>query len=57
MNLIFLSPDIQEKLLFRAPVSMGEEQIHLRDVQTLTAEMQWPAQRIGFQTLEFGVRE
>jgi hypothetical protein len=33
MDLLLLAPDVQEALLFLAPVERGQEPIHLREVR------------------------
>ena len=45
MNLLNLAPDLQEEILFLAPVFKGRDPIHLEDLQALTALLDWPSQR------------
>ena len=45
MNLLQLAPDLQEEILFLAPVLKGRDPIHLEDLQALTALLDWPSQR------------
>lgn len=55
MNLTFLAPDIQERLLFLETVSRNEEAVQLRHLQQLTSEPHWAVQRDGFRALAFGL--
>ena len=45
MNLIHLSPDIQEALLFLPPTRRGRDTIILADVQPIAAALDWRKQR------------
>ena len=52
LNLLALAPDLQEALLFLAPVERGRDPIHLGQLQPLTAILDWQAQRCLWQMLE-----
>ena len=45
MNLLHLAPDLQEKILFLAPVLKGRDPIHLEGLQALAALLDWQSQR------------
>jgi len=45
MNLLNLAPDLQEEILFLAPVLKGRDPIHLEDLQSLAALLDWQSQR------------
>jgi hypothetical protein len=45
LNLVHLAPDIQEQLLFLAPVHAGRDPILLRQLQPLAALALWEQQR------------
>jgi hypothetical protein len=45
MNLVHLSPDIQEALLFLPPTLRGRDAIILADVQPIAAALDWRKQR------------
>lgn len=45
MNLQFLAPDIQEQLLFLAPLSAGRAPVLLRDLQPIARHFCWEKQR------------
>ena len=45
MNLLVLSPDIQEALLFLPPTEKGRDPIHLGQLQPLAALLDWRQQR------------
>jgi hypothetical protein len=45
MNLLHLSPDIQEALLFLPPTLRGRDAIILADVQPIAAALDWRKQR------------
>jgi hypothetical protein len=45
MNLLHLAPDLQEKILFLAPVLKGRDAIHLEDLLALAALLDWQSQR------------
>jgi hypothetical protein len=45
MNLLLLAPDIQESLLFLAPVTRGRCEIHLRLLQPIAQVADWQKQR------------
>jgi len=50
MNLLCLSPDIQEAILFSAPVVNGRPQVTERDVRPIAAETSWAMQRRAWAT-------
>lgn len=45
MNLTLLAPDLQEELLFLAPVTAGRDPLVLRALQSLATELDWNRQR------------
>src|SRR5262245_31235332 len=45
MNLLHLAPDLQEEVLFLAPVLKGRDPIHLENLQGLAALVDWQSQR------------
>ena len=45
MNLLHLAPDLQEEILFLAPVLKGRDPIHLENLQALIALLDWQSQR------------
>jgi len=45
MNLLHLTPDIQEELLFLPPVTDGRDPIHERMLRPVAAEIGWEEQR------------
>jgi len=45
MNLMQLAPDIQEQILFLAPVARGRDPIHLHQLQPLATILDWRKQR------------
>ena len=45
MNLLHLAPDLQEEILFLAPVLKGRDPIHLENLQGLAALLDWHSQR------------
>src|SRR6266404_7011759 len=45
MNLLNLAPDIQEKLLFLAPVRSWRDPVSERSLRTIVAEPSWKQQR------------
>ncbi len=45
MNLTLLAPDLQEALLFLAPVARGRDPIVLRDLQPIATTSAWAEQR------------
>ena len=51
MNLLHLSPDIQEELLFLPRVTIGRDMIHEKILRPITAETDWRKQREQWQTL------
>jgi hypothetical protein len=51
MNLLVLSPDIQEALLFLPPTQQGRDPIHLGQLQPLAALLDWRQQRRRWQQL------
>lgn len=46
MNLLHLSPAIQEQLLFLPRVGPGEPEIRLRDLQRVAREVEWGRQGV-----------
>lgn len=46
MNLIHLSPDIQEAILFLPRTERGRDPVILRDLQPIAAKLVWREQRI-----------
>lgn len=51
MNLLHLSPDIQEALLFVSPAADGRETINEHALRRVTMCSNWSAQRVSFQDL------
>jgi hypothetical protein len=51
MNLLCLAPDIQESLLFLAPVERGRDPLVLRDLLPIAAEPDWQRQRRKWREL------
>ena len=51
MNLLHLAPDLQEEILYLAPVLKGRDPIHLEDLQALTALVDWQEQRRRWNTM------
>ena len=45
MSLLHLAPDLQEQILFLPPILKGRDPIHLEDLQTLAALLDWQQQR------------
>ena len=45
MDLLLLAPDVQEALLFLAPVERGHDPIHLREVRYVCQAPAWEEQR------------
>jgi hypothetical protein len=45
MNLLFLAPDLQERLLFLPEVHGGRSGVVVRDLQPITREPCWERQR------------
>jgi hypothetical protein len=45
MNLRLLAPDLQEQLLFLPRIEGGRAEIHLRELQSITAVLDWRKQR------------
>ena len=45
MNLLMLTPDIQEAILFLPRVERGRDPIHLRQLQPITLAQDWRKQR------------
>ena len=45
MNLLHLTPDIQENILFLPRVARGRDPIYLEHLQALTALLDWQSQR------------
>ena len=54
MNLTFLAPDIQERMLFLETVSGDDETVHLRGIQWLGATDKWRQQRDSWNSLRIG---
>jgi len=52
MNLLNLAPDIQEKLLFLAPVRSWRDPLGERSLRTIVAEPSWKHQRNLFAAVE-----
>jgi hypothetical protein len=50
MNLLNLAPDLQEQLLFLAPVFTRRQEIHERTLRTVVREPSWKRQRCLFAT-------
>ena len=53
MNLRLLAPDIQEQLLFLPLTQKGSDQLHLLQLQRVTAEFTWVQQRILWESNGF----
>ncbi|GAB4385419.1 MAG: hypothetical protein Kow0022_11200 [Phycisphaerales bacterium] len=51
MNLLHLAPDIQEEILFMAPVAKGRDPVTERDLRPVSAAMNWSTQRHTWQQL------
>jgi hypothetical protein len=51
MNLLHLAPDIQEQILFLAPIERGCEPVRLAHVQPIAREWDWQKQRQQWQAL------
>jgi hypothetical protein len=51
LNLLHLAPDIQEQILFLAPLYQGRECLHLADLQSLCRAWDWRRQRRLWQAL------
>ena len=49
MNLRTLAPDIQESILFLAPVTQGRDPISERDLRPIAAKLDWERQRQMWQ--------
>ena len=45
MNLLHLTPDIQEELLFLPPIVQGRATVHEKTLRPIAAEMVWARQR------------
>ncbi len=52
MNLLALSPRIQEELLFLSGVERGRDPIHLRQLQSIARIRDWRRQRRAWQNLK-----
>jgi hypothetical protein len=50
MNLLYLAPDIQESLLFLAPVERGRDPLVLRDLLPIATEPDWQRQRLKWRS-------
>lgn len=48
MNLLHLAPDIQEEILFMAPVTAGRDPVTERDLRPIVAESLWTRQRLAW---------
>jgi hypothetical protein len=55
MNLLHLAPEIQEEILFLAPVLEGRDPIHLENPQGLAALLDWQSQRRRWKEM-YGIR-
>jgi hypothetical protein len=51
MNLLHLSPDIQEDLLFLPEVAEGRDPVTEREMRAVAAEVVWGRQREGWKCL------
>ena len=45
MNLRLLAPDIQEELLLLSPTTKGRDKTHLKELQSIVADLNWQQQR------------
>jgi hypothetical protein len=52
MNLLHLAPDLQEQLLFLAPVKTGRDPISLEQLLPLTAILDWRTQRRRWKEMQ-----
>ena len=52
MNLLHLSPDVQEEILHLSPVWDGRDLITERDLRTTSCEHEWVAQTLIWQQLQ-----
>ncbi len=55
MNLNHLAPDIQDELLYLAPIAMGREPIHERMLRSLAAEIDWKRQRATWSNYRLSI--
>jgi hypothetical protein len=51
MNLLLLAPDLQEQLVFLAPVLRGRDPLTLKDLQPVALTADWKKQRKAWPTL------
>jgi hypothetical protein len=51
MNLRLLASEIQEKLLFLPSLGSGGEEVNLRDLQSIAAEIDWRKQLVDFSAV------
>jgi hypothetical protein len=51
MNLRLLASEIQEKLLFLPSLGSGGEEVNLRDLQSIAAEIDWRTQLVDFSAV------
>jgi hypothetical protein len=51
MNLLFLAPDVQEKLLFLPVIERGRDRLKLFDLLPIAGEWNWDKQRKLWQKL------
>ena len=56
MNLLHLAPDLQEEILFLAPVLNGRDPIHLENLQALVTLLDWRSQRRQWDAM-YGTRQ
>jgi hypothetical protein len=54
LSLLHLAPDIQEEILFLAPVKRGRDPIYLEPLLPLTAILDWRTQRRRWNELQRG---
>jgi hypothetical protein len=54
LSLLHLAPDIQEEILFLAPVKRGREPAYLEQLLPLTVILEWRAQRRRWNELQRG---
>ena len=51
LNLLYLAPDLQERLLFREPCLIGPDRIHEAGLRRLSQLYEWPEQRRVFEAI------
>jgi hypothetical protein len=54
LNLLYLAPDLQERLLFLEPNATGPDRIYEADLRRVTQIDEWPEQRRAFETILVG---